>query len=67
MPALQAAGSTGGAVSVLAIDYANWIAADSSRELPDAAAMDTLIKASCPEIRTSILKLIGSDSLANGF
>ena len=49
---------TGGAVSVLAIDYANWIAADSSRVLPDAAAMDT---------RTNVLKLIGSDSFANGF
>jgi hypothetical protein len=66
-PALQNAGSTGGAVSVLAIDYANWIAADSSRMLPDAAAMDTLTKASCPEVRTNILKLIGSDSLATGF
>lgn len=58
MPALQQAGLTGGAVSVLAIDYANWIAADSSRVLPDAAAMDT---------RTNVLKLIGSDSFANGF
>jgi len=65
-PALQNAGSAGGAVSVLAIDYADWIAADSSRVLPDAAAMDTLTKASCPDIRTNVLKLIGSDSFANG-
>ena len=67
MPALQNAGSTGGALSVLAIDYANWIEADSSRVLPDAAAMDTLTKASCPVTRTAVLKLIGSDSFANGF
>ena len=67
MPALQSAGSTGGAISVLAIDYANWIEADSSRVLPNAATMDTLTKASCPEIRTNVLKLIGGDSFANGF
>ena len=67
VPALQAAGSTGGAVAQLAIDYVNWIAADSSRVLPDAAAMDTLTAASCPEIRTNVLKFIGSDSFANGF
>jgi hypothetical protein len=67
VPALQAAGSTGGAVAQLAIDYANWIAADSSRVLPDAAAMDTLTAASCPEIRTNVLKFIGSASFANGF
>ena len=67
LPALQAAGSTGGAVAQLAIDYANWIAADSSRVLPDAAAMDTLTVASCPDTRTNVLKIIGSDSFANGF
>jgi hypothetical protein len=67
IPALQAAGSTGGADSVLAIDYANWIQADSSRLLTDAAAMDTLTTASCPDIRTSVLKLIGASSFAAGF
>ena len=67
VPALQAAGSTGGAVAQLAIDYANWIAADSSRVLPDATAMDTLTVASCPDTRTNVLKIIGSDSFANGF
>jgi hypothetical protein len=67
IPKIQAAGSTGGAVGELAIDYANWIAADSSRVLPDAAAMDTLTVASCPEVRTNVLKIIGSDSFANGF
>ena len=67
LPALQKAGSTGGAVSVLAIDYANWIALDASRVLPDAAAMDTLTKAACPDVRTSILKVIGGDSFANSF
>jgi hypothetical protein len=66
LPALKAAGSTGGAVAQLAIDYANWIAADSSRVLPDAAAMDTLTQASCPGVRTDVLKTIGSDSFANG-
>jgi hypothetical protein len=30
------------------------------------AAMDTLTEASCPEIRTNVLKIIGSDSFANG-
>lgn len=63
--ALQKAGSTGGAVAQLAIDYANWIAADASRVLPDAAAMDTLTEAACPEIRTTVLKLLGGDSFAN--
>jgi hypothetical protein len=63
---MQAAGSTGGAVVQLASDYLNWTEADSSRALPDAAAMDTLTEASCPEIRTNVLKIIGSDSLANG-
>ena len=67
IPKLQQAGSTGGAVGELAIDYSNWIAADSSRVLPDAAAMDTLTEASCPGIRTNVLKIIGSDSFANGF
>jgi len=67
IPALQKAGSTGGAVAELAIDYANWIAADSSRVLPDAAAMDTLTEASCPEVRTSVLKIIGGDSFADSF
>ncbi len=67
LPALQKAGSTGGAVSVLAIDYANWIAADSSRVVPDSAAMDTLTKAACPDVRTSVLKVIGGDSFANSF
>ena len=67
LPALQKAGSTGGAVSVLAIDYANWIALDSSRVLPDAAAMDTLTKAACPDVRTSVLKVIGGDNFANSF
>ena len=66
-PALQQAGSTGGAVAQLAIDYANWIAADSSRVLPDAATMDTLTTASCPQVRTDVLRLIGSDSFASGF
>lgn len=66
-PALQKAGSTGGAVAQLAIDYANWIQADSSRVLPDAATMDTLTTASCPQVRTDVLKLIGSGSFANGF
>lgn len=65
LPALQKAGSTGGAVAQLAIDYANWIAADASRVLPDAAAMDTLTEASCPKVRTDILKLLGGDSFAN--
>ncbi len=67
IPKIQSAGSTGGAVGELAIDYANWIAADSSRVLPDAAAMDTLTEASCPEVRTNVLKIIGSDRFANGF
>ena len=67
IPALQKAGAPAGAVGELAIDYANWIAADSSRVLPDAAAMDSLTKASCPEIRTSVLKIIGGDSFANSF
>ena len=67
LPALQAAGSTGGAVAQLAIDYANWIAADASRVLPDAAAMDTLTAAACPGVRTNVLKIIGSDSFVNGF
>jgi hypothetical protein len=67
VPASQKAGSTGGAVGELAIDYANWIAADSSRVLPDAAAMDSLTEASCPEIRTNVLKIIGGDSFANSF
>ena len=67
IPKIQAAGSTGGAVAQLAIDYANWIAADSPRVLPDAAAMDTLTEAACPEIRTNLLKIIGGDSFANGF
>jgi hypothetical protein len=66
LPALQAAGSTGGAVAQLAIDYADWIAADSSRVLPDAAAMDTLTGASCPDTRTNVLRIIGADSFANG-
>ena len=66
LPALKAAGSTGGAVAQLAIDYANWIAVDSSRVLPDAAAMDTQTQASCPAVRTDVLKTIGSDSFANG-
>jgi hypothetical protein len=65
VPALQKAGSTGGAVAQLAIDYANWIAADASRVLPDAAAMDTLTEAACPEIRTTVLKLLGGDNFAN--
>jgi hypothetical protein len=65
VPALQKAGSTGGAVAQLAIDYADWIAADASRVLPDAAAMDTLTEAACPEIRTTVLKLLGGDSFAN--
>ena len=64
---LQQAGSTGGAVGELAIDYANWIAADSSRVLPDAAAMDTLTLASCPGTRTTVLKIIGGGSFANSF
>ena len=64
---MQQAGSTGGALSVVAIDYANWIAADSSRVLPDAAAMDTLTQAACPDVRASVLKLIGGDTLANSF
>jgi len=29
--------------------------------------MDTLTKLSCPDVRTSILKVIGGDSLANSF
>ena len=66
IPKIQAAGSTGGAVAELAIDYANWLAADSSRVLPEAASMDTLTEASCPEVRTNVLKIIGSDSFANG-
>ncbi len=67
VPALQQAGSTGGAIAELAIDYANWIAADSSRVLPNSAAMDSLTEASCPEIRTKVLKTIGGDSFANSF
>ena len=67
LPALQQAGSTAGAVAQLAVDYANWLEADPSRILPDAAAMDTLTKASCPEIRTNVLEFIGGDSFANSF
>ena len=66
-PALQKAGSTAGALSVLAIDYANWIAADASRVLPDAAAMDTVTEASCPATRSSVLKLLGGASFAAAF
>ncbi len=65
LPALQKAGSTAGAVAQLAIDYADWIAADSSRGLPSASAMDTLTESACPEVRTTILKLLGGDSFAN--
>ena len=67
LPALGQAGSTAGAVAQLAVDYANWLEADPSRILPDAAAMDTLTKASCPEIRTNVLEFIGGDSFANSF
>ena len=67
LPALQQAGSTAGAVAQLAVDYANWLEADPSRILPDAAAMDTLTKASCPEIRTNVLEFIGGASFANSF
>jgi hypothetical protein len=67
VPKLQAAGSTGGAVAQVAIDYANWIAADSSRVMPDAAEMDTLTEASCPEVRTNVLKFIGGARLADSF
>src|SRR5664280_2964803 len=63
LPLLAADGEVE-AVAELAIDYANWIAADSSRVLPGAASMDTLTAASCPEIRTNVLKIIGSDSFA---
>jgi hypothetical protein len=65
IPALQAAGSTGGAIAQLAIDYANWIEVDPSRVLPNAAAIDTLTEASCPEVRTNVLKFLGEDSFAN--
>jgi hypothetical protein len=65
IPALQQAGSTGGAIAQLAIDYANWIEADSSRVLPDAATIDVLTKASCPEVRADVLKFLGEDSFAN--
>ncbi len=65
IPALQQAGSTGGAIAQLAIDYANWIDADSSRVLPDAASIDVLTKASCPDVRTNVLKILGEDSFAN--
>ncbi len=65
IPALRQAGSTGGAIAQLAIDYANWIEADSSRILPDAATMDALTKASCPEVRTDVLTFLGEDSFAN--
>jgi hypothetical protein len=67
IPKLQAAGSTGGAVATVAIDYANWIAADSSRVMPDAAEMDTLTEASCPDVRTNVLKYIGGARLADSF
>jgi hypothetical protein len=67
IPKLEAAGSTGGAVATVAIDYANWIAADSSRVMPDAAEMDTLTEASCPEVRTNVLKFIGGARLADSF
>jgi hypothetical protein len=67
LPALQGAGSTGGAVAVLAIDYASWIEADPSRKLPDAAAMDTATQASCPATRTAVLKALGGDSFAVAF
>lgn len=67
IPAMAKAGSAAGADSILAIDYANWISGDKSRVLPDAAAMDTLTKASCPSTRTNVLKLIGAGSFANGF
>jgi hypothetical protein len=33
--------------------------------MPDAAAMDTLTEAACPEIRTTILELLGGDSFAD--
>ena len=65
IPALQQAGSTGGAIAQLAIDYANWLDADSSRVLPDAASIDVLTKASCPDVRTNVLKILGEDSFAN--
>ncbi len=67
IPAIQKAGSTGGAVAQLAIDYADWIGADPSRGLPDAAAMDTLTEASCPDVRASVLRIIGGDNFANSF
>ncbi len=64
---MAAAGSAGGAVAQLAMDYANWLDANPAQMLPDAAAMDTLTGASCPDVRTDVLKLIDSDSFANGF
>jgi len=67
VPALQKAGSTGGTVGELAIDYANWIAADSSRVPSGAGAMDSLTQASCPEVRATVLKLIGGNSFATSF
>jgi hypothetical protein len=67
IPKMQKASVGAGALSVLAIDYSDWVAADTSRVLPDAAAMDTLTEASCPSVRTNVLKLVGADSFANSF
>jgi hypothetical protein len=65
LPTIQKAGSPAGALTQLTLAFANWVAEDASRVLPDAAAIDTLTMASCPEVRTNILKIIGTDSFAN--
>ena len=63
-PRLTGAGSTAGAVATFAIDLANWVEQDPSHKLADSRALDTLTTATCPAVRSAVVKSLGGDSFA---
>jgi hypothetical protein len=63
-PRLTAAGSTAGALATFAIDLANWVEQDPSHKLADSRALDTLTTATCPTVRSAVVRSLGGDSFA---
>lgn len=63
-PRLTGAGSAAGALATFAIDLANWVEQDPSHKLADSRALDTLTTATCPAVRSAVVKSLGGDSFA---
>jgi len=64
-PRMTKDGSAAGALADLAIEFSSWLDTHAAQKPRTAADLDEASQASCPTIRTVVLKVLEKDSFAS--